>query len=106
MEMKAVNVNLVDIFGSEVTWEIRIDQITPLTAVWFRLKLATGTLNLKSKRHTFDYTDIKGYQIKGDHGDKPAQFATVGARSQIVTHRCCCILRGGTPCTALKHREK
>lgn len=81
-EMKAVSVNLVDLFGSEVTWEIRIDQITPLTAVWFRLKLADGTLNLKGKRHTFDYTDIKGYQIKGDWGDKPAQFAIVGVRAR------------------------
>jgi len=81
--MQTVSISLIDLFGSEIGWTVRIDQIAPVQAVIFRLKLSEGKLTLKSKRTSFDFTDIKGYQIKGDWNEQPAQFTVVGIRARF-----------------------
>lgn len=81
--MKTVSISLADIFGSEIGWDVRIDQIAPVQAVVFRLKLSDGKLTLKGKRTSFDFTDIKGYQVKGDWNEQPAQFTVVGIRAKF-----------------------
>lgn len=81
--MQTASLSLVDLYGSEIGWSVRIDQIAPVQAVIFRLKLAEGKLTLKGKRTGFDFTDIKGYQIKGDWNEQPAQFTVVGIRAKF-----------------------
>lgn len=81
--MQTLNISLTDLFGSEIGWSVRIDQIAPVQGVIFRLKLSEAKLTLKGKRTSFDFTDIKGYQIKGDWNELPAQFTVVGIRAKF-----------------------
>jgi hypothetical protein len=80
--MRSMTINLVDLYGSEVSWSVTIDQIAPGKLVWFRFKLAAANLTLKGKRKDFDYTDIKGYQIKGDWSEQPAHFTVIGLQAK------------------------